>query len=292
MQKINIAFFGTSGYSVIVLEHLKRANLTPSLIVATPDKPAGRGMMLTPPPTKIWAEENNVPVVQPEKLRDPAFVDMLKSKNFDVFVVVAYGKIIPQEIIDIPPHGALNIHASLLPKFRGASPIESAILADEKNTGVTIMKIDAEMDHGPIVATREIVMPQWPATAPELGTALVEAGSNLLVEILPQWIAGKIEAVEQDHSQATYTKKIEKSDGEIDLTDDPYKNFLKIQAFHKWPTAFFFIERHPSTSSGQAGKKMRVIIRKAQFNNGQLEILRVVPEGKREMNFKDFLKLS
>jgi methionyl-tRNA formyltransferase len=301
MNKPHFIFFGTSGYSVIVLQTLKRANMTPSLVVTTPDKPQGRGMTLTPPPTKIWAMENNVPVLQPEKLKDPAFIQKINEIKAEVFIVVAYGKIIPQEVLDIPAFGALNIHASLLPKLRGASPIETAILEDEQNTGVTIMKLDAEMDHGPIVAQKKVELAEWPPQASDLGTAIVELGANLLVEILPKWLSGNITPVEQDHAQATYTRKIEKNDGLIDLNDDPYKNYLKIQAFHKWPTTYFFAEKKnpPSRGSGQLRqsfseasetKKIRVIIKKAVYKDGTLEIIRVVPEGKREMDYKDFVK--
>ncbi len=282
MKKYNIAFFGSSGYSVITLETLKRAGIMPALIVTNPDKPQGRNLEVQPPPTKIWAKENGIEVAQPEKLNEHDFLKTLLKKSFDVFIVVAYGKIIPKEILEMPRHGTLNIHASLLPKYRGASPIESAIIADDKENGVTVMQIDEEMDHGPVIASKKVVMPDWPPTAQELGNALVEAGSKLLTEILPKWIDGKIEANEQDHSAATYTKKIEKSDGLINLADDQRKNFLKIQAYSKWPTAYFFVERK--------GIKIRVIIKKAIFANGRLEILKVIPEGKREMEYKTFLK--
>lgn len=285
MKKYNLAFFGTSAYSVMVLEKMKRAGLAPSFIITTPDKPQGRNLIVTPPPVKVWAQENKIPFVQPEKLNEQIFIDLLKEKNFDLFVIVAYGKIIPQAIIDIPTHGALNIHASLLPKFRGASPIESAILADDREAGVTIIQIDAKMDHGPIVAQAKVNMPDWPPTAAELGAALVEAGAELLVKIIPEHMAGKTKLTVQDETQATYTKKIEKTDGLINLADDPYQNFLKIQAFAKWPTAYFF-----PTSHNNASKDKRVIIKKAKFTDGKLEILRVVPEGKREMNYSEFLR--
>lgn len=280
MNNLAMVFFGTSEYSVMVLERLKLTKIIPKLIVTTPDKPQGRKLILTPPPAKVWALENSVPVAQPEKLKDQKFIESLKKIKPEVFVVIAYGKIIPQEIIDIPRRGALNIHASLLPKYRGASPIESQILADDRNTGVTLMQIDAEMDHGPIIAQRIVRLSDWPPTTEELGQALVKTGADLLIEILPDWIAGQIKAKPQDHAQTSYTRKIEKSDGLIDLKDNPYKNFLKIRAYTDWPTAYFFTERN--------GKQIRVIIKKAIFKDGKLEILKVVPEGKREMDFSNF----
>ncbi len=277
-----IAFFGTSDYSVMVLNALKAAGFTPALVVAQPDKPKGRKLIITPPPTKVWALENNISVLQPDKLKSEDFINAIKNSAFDLFIVVAYGKIIPAEILALAKYGALNVHASLLPKLRGASPIETAILQDEKNTGVTIMVVDAEMDHGPIVAQAQVTPASWPPRAPELGKLTVQTGADLLVTIIPDFIAGKITPIEQDHSQATFTRKITKEDGEIDLNADPYQNFLKIQAYCEWPTAYFFIER--------GGVKTRVIIKEARYINNSLEILRVVPEGKKETDYKEFLK--
>jgi methionyl-tRNA formyltransferase len=246
-----------------------------------PDRPQGRKMIITPPPAKVWALANNVAVYQPEKLREPSIAEELKRHNCDVFVVIAYGKIIPDSILNIPKAKSLNIHGSLLPKLRGSCPIETAILNDEKNTGVTIMRMDAEMDHGPIIAQKEVIVEPWPPMADVLGKAIVNAGADLLVSILPLWIDGKLVEKEQDHSASTYTVMIKKEDGLIDLKDAPYKNFLKIQAYHGWPSAFFFVEKD--------GKKLRVKITKASFADGVLTIERVIPEGKGEMNFTDLV---
>ncbi|MBX4198247.1 methionyl-tRNA formyltransferase [Candidatus Parcubacteria bacterium] len=272
-----IAFFGTSDYAVMVLEALQQGNFLPKLIITTPDRPAGKGMKVTAPPVKIWAEKNTIKVLQPEKLKDPSFIQELTSGAFDLFIVVAYGKIIPQEIIDLSPHGALNVHASLLPKLRGASPIETAILEDLKHTGITIMLIDSEMDHGPIIAKQEVVVQAWPPKARDLGKALVEAGGKLLVETIPTWLSGNIQPQPQDHTQATYTKKIVKEDGLIDFKADPYLNFRKIQAYADWPRTYFFAEKD--------SKKVRMVITEAEYKDNRLHILKVIPEGKNEMNF-------
>ncbi len=279
MQKnaIKIGFFGTPDYAVTTLETLKTAGFEISFVVTMPDRPQGRNLVLTPPPAKIWAEKNGVAVYQPEKLKDPQFKTNLEKHECDVFVVIAYGKIIPEDILNIPKATSLNIHGSLLPKYRGSCPIESAILNDDKKTGVTIMKMDKEMDHGPIIATKEVIVEPWPPTAEVLGRAIVTAGATLLVSILPDWVSGKITPQEQDHSTATYTKMIQKEDGLIDLSADPYQNFLKIQAYHGWPSAFFFAERE--------GKKIRVKITKASFQNEKLIIEKVIPEGKKEMDY-------
>ncbi len=276
-SKIKIGFFGTPELSVITLNELKNAGYTISFVVTVPDRPQGRKMLMTPSPVKVWAIENKIKVLQPEKLRSEDFVNELKSLEADVYVVMAYGKIIPDEILNIPKYKSLNIHPSLLPKYRGSCPIETAILNDDKNTGVTIIRMDKEMDHGPIVAIKEIALDKWPIDSDALGKTLVMAGLNILVNILPKWIKGKIEEIEQDHGKATFTKKITKEDGLIDLNDNPYTNFLKINAYHGWPSAYFFIDKD--------GKKIRVKITKASFVDNNLIIEKVIPEGKGEIDY-------
>jgi len=284
--KLSIAFFGTPEISVIVLKELKEAGFTPKLVVTMPDKPKGRRLALTPPPAKVWAQENNINFVQPEKL-DGSFLELLREGNFDLFVVASYGKILKQELLDIPKHGALNVHPSLLPKLRGASPIISAILEDEQKTGVTIMLLDAGMDNGPILAQASIEIDdsptgEWPPKASELGELLVSEGGKMLAEVIPRWIAGKIKPEAQDHEKATFTKKITKEDGLIELDADPYKNLLKIRAFDQWPGTYFFADR--------SGKKIRVKITDADLEEGKLIIKKVIPEGKKEMDYEDFLR--
>lgn len=285
MQKINWAFFGTSKISVIVLEEMKKQGLIPSLIITTEDKPSGRKMILTPSEVKVWAEKEGIPYIQPQKLRGEEVEDNIRSQTrdgFDVFVVASYGKMIPQNILDIPRHKTLNVHPSLLPKLRGPSPIKSAIL-DEDETGVTIMLVDDQMDHGPILAQEKINI-EWPPYEEELEQIAGIMGGKMLCEIIPRWIDGDIRAVEQDHTKATLCKKISKADGEINLNDAPEKNLRKIRAFHIWPTAYFFYERN--------GKKIRVIVKKAHLENGELVLDRVIPEGKKEMDYRDFLNGS
>jgi methionyl-tRNA formyltransferase len=275
MKKIKIGFFGTPEYAVTTLEALKKASFEIAFVVTQSDKPKGRKMILTSPPAKVWAVTNNIPVLQPEKLRDLELFETLKNYNCDVFVVIAYGKIIPEEILNIPKFKSLNIHGSLLPKYRGSCPIESAIINNDSKTGVTIIRMDKEMDHGPIVATTEVQVEPWPPKSEVLGEKIVEAGSDLLVEILPKWVNGEIKEIPQDHEKATYTKMIKKEDGLIDLNDDSYKNYLKIQAYHKWPTAFFF----------KNGKRMKIT--EASYINGKLVIEKVIPEGKPEIPYKE-----
>src|SRR3989338_4097902 len=153
---MKFVFFGTPQLSADILEHLKRHGLVPSLVVTNPARPQGRKMTLTPPPVKLWALANNIPCLQPESPSDPDFLYKLQTTNYKLFIVVAYGSILPKELLAIPEKGSLNIHYSLLPKYRGASPIESQILADDKDVGVSILLLDEEMDHGPIVASQQL----------------------------------------------------------------------------------------------------------------------------------------
>ncbi|MDE1875095.1 MAG: methionyl-tRNA formyltransferase [Patescibacteria group bacterium] len=274
MNKINFAFFGTPDRAVIALDELKKAGLVPGLIVTQPDRPQGRKLVLTPPPVKIWAERGGVPFMQPENLDDPLAIEVLRHGNFDAFVVVAYGKILKKEVLAIPRRGALNLHASLLPHLRGSSPIETAILNDERNTGATIILMDELVDHGPIIAQARVSLDAWPLPADELARHIVVQGGRLLAESLPKWVAGDIEAQPQDHSKATFTKKISKADGLIDPNGDGYQNFLKYNAYMGWPGTYFFVERD--------GKKTRINITSAAFENGRFVIQKVVPEGKKE----------
>ena len=281
-EKIKIGLWGGPEYSVITAEKLSFSNFEIAFIVTSEDKPKGRNLILTSPPLKVWAVGKNIPVFQPQKLKDEDFINSIKKYDCDVFVVMAYGKIIPENILNIPKFKSLNIHPSLLPHLRGSCPIESAIIQNEKNTGVTIIRMDSAMDHGPIITQKEIVVEPWPPKAYELGRKLVEEGSDLLISILPDWIQGKIKEKVQNDEQATFTKKVEKEDGLIDLKDDPYKNYLKIQAYHIWPTAYFFVEKD--------NKKIRVKITQASFIDEKLNIEKIIPEGKSEMSFDDFIR--
>ena len=173
-EKLNIVFFGTPKFSVQIMEKLKGNDLTPSLLITTPNKPKGRKLILTPPETKIWAEENKIKVLQPTKLKDPEFLKEMSANNWDLFIVASYGKIIPKEILDMPKYGTINVHPSLLPRLRGASPMQSAILSEDK-TGVTIMLMDEEMDHGPILIQKDLEIDNWPPNIEELEEKLIDA---------------------------------------------------------------------------------------------------------------------
>ncbi len=279
MTRLNFAFLGTDQFSVKVLETLKNRGLIPSLVITVPDKPQGRKMILTPPPTKIWAEENDVKIIQPVSLKtfDPK---KLEAKSYQLFIVASYGKIIPQAILDIPTHGTLNIHPSLLPKYRGPSPLETAILNGDEETGVAIMLVDAEMDHGPIIAEKKIELKDK-YNFENLRDKLAVLGAELLAQVIPDYLDKKIVPKEQDHDQATYTKKFIKEDGQLGLQDLPLSNSRKILALNPWPGTYL---DYP----GPEGK-IRVIIKEAHLENNKLVYDKVTPAGRREMSWSAFL---
>jgi len=278
--RIKIAFFGSSEFSLVVLKELKKNGVIPDLVVTTPDKPQGRKMILTPTLTKVWSEENSVEYAEPGRLNDEAFLK--KIKNYNLFVVASYGKIIPKIILDIPKYKVLNIHPSFLPKYRGPSPLQGQILNDEKNIGVSIMLIDEQIDHGAIVAQKMVEISNWPVGYLKFEAILAKEGADLLAQILPGWISGKIKSSTQNDKEATFTKKVLKTDGLLSLLNDAYKNYLKILAYEEWPKTYFEVDKK--------GQKIRVIIKKATWKNGSLQIESVLPEGKKEMSYSDFLR--
>jgi methionyl-tRNA formyltransferase len=282
MNNLNLAFFGTSDFSLFCLEEMKRQGILPTIIITAEDKPKGRKLILEANPVKIWAMENNIEYLTPKKL-DADFISKISSLKSDLFLVASYGRIIPKIILDLPKYGVLNIHPSLLPKYRGSSPLQEQILNDEKNIGVTVMLMDEQVDHGPIIAQAKAEIPNWPVNLMELKEIMAKTGVKLLIDNLGSWISKKIEAKEQDHSQATFTKKVEKNDGLLDLEfGKPYENYLKTKAYYPWPGTFFFINKED--------KKIRVLIKDSEYMDGAFHILKVLPEGKKEMSYEDFLR--
>ncbi len=278
LEKTKLIFFGTDEFAVAVLATLLERGLRPALIVTTPDKPAGRKSVMTSPAVKSFALKNKLEFIQLDKLKE-ALPDLQKL-NPDLALVASYGKILPREVIDLPKHGTLNIHPSLLPAFRGPAPIQNTILAGA-TPGVTIMVMDEEVDHGPIIKSGKLKVESG-KTYPELRDGLARFGAELFLEIMPKWLAGEIKPIEQDHAKATFTKKINKEDGEIRSSDDPNLNYRKFLAYTPWPGTYFFHYRH--------GKKIRVIVKEAHLSDDKFIIVRVLPEGKKEMSWEDFLR--
>lgn len=286
-NKPNFAFWGTDEFSLTVLERLKKNNYLPSIVVTVPDQPQGRKMILTPPLVKIWAKENNIDFIQPTNLRElDKDTKAQLNKSYDFFLIASYGKIIPADILNIPHHGSLNIHPSLLPKYRGPSPLETAILNGDEETGVTIMLVDAEMDHGPILAQEKIELKDRYNFA-NLRDKLATLGTDLLLKILPDYLDNKLKPEEQDHTQATITKKFTKDDGYLDPQTPVISRYRKFLALNPWPGTYF---DYP----GPQGK-IRLIIKEAHLEkseNNEEKIVydKVIPAGRKEMSWDAFLK--
>jgi methionyl-tRNA formyltransferase len=219
------------------LRALRSAGHTIELVVTQPDRPARRGMKLTPPPVKIAAQELGLPLYQPERIRDPDAVERLRSLAPDVLdflIVVAYGQIIPRTVLDIPRFGALNVHASLLPRWRGAAPVARAILAGDTETGVSIMKMDEQLDHGPVLAMRATPIEQGEDAA-QLTRRLAGIGAELLVETLENF--DHLRVVGQDHEQATLAPKLTKEEGELEWSLGAGEIDRRVRGLQPWPGA-------------------------------------------------------
>lgn len=288
MQDLNFVYFGGEPLGVPVLEELKASGLLPKLIVCNPDRPVGRKQVLTPPPVKVWAEENNIEVFQPESYKDDVARTKLESSEWDLFVVVAYNFILPDWLLSIPKKQVINVHPSMLPCLRGASPIRTALkdgLRDQ--IGVSIMVMDEEMDHGPIL--NQLATPisdeNWPVPGPELDDALAHTGGALLAATIADWMDGNIEPQEQDHDAATYCSKLSKADSELTIDphnlpegEDAMNALQQIRAFQGIGDSFFIFN------------DKRVKVKLANISDDKLEIITVVPEGKGEMSFTDYLE--
>lgn len=280
MEKLNFVFWGTPNVASKTLDILKENDYIPSVVITSPDKPAGRGLHLTPSAVSIWAKDNNIPCLKPEKITKE-FIDEFKKYNFNLSIVVAYGKILPEIIIKNPSLGTINIHYSLLPKYRGASPLESCLLNGEVITGISIQQMEFKLDSGPILGEKELPITLYESKK-DLRNKLIDMGGHLLCEIIPQIIKKETKPIIQDESQATYCTKINKKDGEINLNDNPIKNYNKYRAFYGWPGTYFFVEKN--------SKKIRVIIKEAVYKDNLFIIKKVTPEGKKEVDYIEFLK--
>ncbi len=230
-----IIFFGTPEFSTIILKKMIENEYTPMAVVTAPDKPVGRRQILTPSPVKLLAEKNKIQALQPKKILDSRL--KIKDLRPDLIVLVAFGQIIPKEILEIPKYGCLNVHPSLLPKYRGASPIQTAILNGDKETGVTIMLMDENLDQGSIISNDKLLI-AINETTETLTIKLAKLGRNLLIETLPKWVNEEIKAQPQDHSKATFTREIKKDDGKIDWHKSAEEIERMIRAFNPWPTTY------------------------------------------------------
>ncbi len=233
--KARIIFMGTPEYGAIVLDELIKGGYPPVLVITAPDKPVGRKQIITPPPVKIIAQKNRIPILQPEKIENcKSEIENLKT---DLIIVASFGKIIPKEILKIPKQGCLNVHPSLLPKYRGPSPIQFTILKGDKKTGVTIIKITERVDAGPILAQKEIAL-SGKETYVELHDVLGELGGKLLMETIPKFLKEKNKPEFQEELKATSSKIIKKEDGKITWNKSAEEIDRQIRAFNPWPGTF------------------------------------------------------
>ncbi|WP_297890140.1 methionyl-tRNA formyltransferase [Sulfurihydrogenibium sp.] len=235
---MRVLFWGTPEFAVESLKALIDSNHEVVGVITQPDKPKGRGQKVQPPPVKEEALKHGIPVFQPEKIKNnPEILDTIKKLNPDISVVVAYGKILPEEIINIPKYKTINVHASLLPKYRGAAPIQRAIMEGDEETGVCIMEIVKELDAGDVYQCRKVkINPDDDIIT--LHDKLAKEGADLLIEVLNKIEKGQITKTPQDHSNATYAKPIEKEEGKIDWKRPAKDIFNQIRALKVWPKAF------------------------------------------------------
>ena len=285
IQPYTYAFFGTGALAESVLAELYRNGYIPALVITKPDAPQGRHMVLTEPHIKTWAKIKGIEVFQPESLKVLPDNSPLHAHSFDFFVVAAYGKIIPDDILSIPAHGVLNVHPSLLPKYRGPSPLESVLLNGDPKTGVSIMKLDSEMDHGPILAQNEFTV-SLESTTGTLEVTCGQVGGEMLVQCLPHYLEGTLIPKEQNHGEATICKKITKELGLITLSDDIREVRRKYRALTPWPGIYFFTKR------GDKDIRVKIngldLVNDRETTNVTEYILSVTPEGKKQMDFESF----
>jgi methionyl-tRNA formyltransferase len=291
-KKIKIVFLGTPEFSSIVLDKLIKNNYRPVLVITAPDKPVGRKKIITPSATKVLSQKYKIPVLQPNKIND--INTKIKDLKPDLGIVVAYKQIIPKDILSIPKYGFLNIHPSLLPKYRGPAPIQTALLNGDKKTGVTIILIDAEMDHGKIVSNINYQIKDN-IIFEELSNDLAELSAELLIATIPKYINKEIQPKEQDESKVSFTKIIKKEDGEIDLSKSAQEIERQVRAFNPWPGSFFFLKKK--------GKKIRIKILEAYASESEnphkvslkckkdyLVINKLQQEGKKPLLAEEFKK--
>ena len=304
-NEVKIIFIGTPEFGAIVLEELIKGGYPPVLVVTSPDKKVGRKQVIIPPPVKIVAEKYNIPIEQPVKVKD--IVSKIKNMNPELIIVAAFGQIFPKEILEIPKYGCLNVHPSLLPKYRGPSPAQFTILDGEKESGVTIMLIDDKIDHGPIVSQRKMEVEEK-ETAQGLHDKLALLGARLLIEIIPKWIKKEITPEDQDETKTTFTKILRREDGKIDWQKPAETLEREIRAYFPWPGSYALWQdrgqtikikiiksrtlKSPDEKHYPIGQVLIVPQNEIGVQCGKdfLVVEKLQMEGKKEMTAEDFLR--
>ena len=266
-------------------------------VVTQPDRASGRGRELKPPPVKLLAQELDIPVIQPEKLRQAEAMEQLRLWNPDLIVVAAFGQILKKDVLYLPRFGCINVHASLLPRWRGAAPINAAILHGDEETGITIMKMDVGLDTGPILTQRSIPLTRED-TAGSVFEKLSHLGADLLIDTLPDYLSGKIEPVPQPEEGMTYAPMLKKEEGKLDFTHPADELERRVRAFNPWPSASIDFDgtllkiHRAHVEAGEAEMGQRLIYRDQPAvgaGNGLLVLDEVQPAGKKSMSGKSFL---
>ncbi|HXG30767.1 MAG TPA: methionyl-tRNA formyltransferase [Thermodesulfobacteriota bacterium] len=296
---MRIVFMGTPEFAVPSLRALIDSEDEVVAVVCQPDKPKGRGLEVVSPPTKVLAEKHGIPVLQPQRIKTEEFFNELKELNPDLICVVAYGKILPKNILDLPTHGCINVHASILPKYRGAAPINWAIIRGERITGITTMRMDEGMDTGDILLKREVPIDDED-TGETLSQKLSLIGAEILIETIRLLKEGKLIPVPQDHSQATYAPMLKKEDGKIDWrkTAEEIRNLIR--GTLPWPGAYTTLEgkllkvykARVSEGDGRPGEIIKSgsgILRVATGKDA-LDLLEVQIEGGKRLKAEEFLR--
>jgi len=298
MTPPRVVFMGSPVFALPTMKSLNQEYPVVG-IITQPDRPAGRGRTLTPPPVKLLAQELGLPVIQPRRLREPEAMEQLHHWGPDLIVVAAFGQILRQEVLELPPFGCINVHGSLLPRWRGAAPIQAAILAGDIETGITIMKMDAGIDTGPMLSQRSApILPE--DTSETLSARLSKVGADLLIETLPGYLNGRILPVYQDERLATYAPMLKKENGMLDFNQPAEFLARQVRAYQPWPGAYMTwddqilkIQRVSivsDESSIQSGQRTRRFGYPAiGTSDGLLILEQVQPSGKRAMGGKDFL---
>lgn len=299
---MNLIFCGTPQFAVPTLENIIARGHDVELVISQPDEPAGRGYQIAAPPVKELAVRSGIPVFQPAKLKDPATVEFLSKYRPDAIVVVAYGRIIPPWMIELPRLGCINLHASLLPKYRGAAPIQWAIMQGERVTGATTMKIDPGLDTGDMLLAREEAI-RDDDTAETLAARLSVIGANLMIETLTGLERGEITPRPQDHSQATLAPILKKEDGRIDWSMSGQQLSWRVRGLRPWPGAFTTFRGKnfhiwaalpavgAATAAGEPGTLAAEGSKLFVISGGgtRLELIEVQVEGRKRLSARDFL---
>jgi methionyl-tRNA formyltransferase len=291
-----IVFMGSPDFSLPTLRALANAYEVVG-VITQPDRASGRGRELKAPPVKTLALEMGIPVMQPEKLRQPDAMEQLRAWNPDLIVVAAFGQLLRKDVLDLPRYGCINVHASLLPRWRGAAPINAAILAGDEETGVTIMVMDVGLDTGPMLSKKSIrLTPE--DTAGSLFDKLSTLGADLLIETLPDYLSGKLQPTPQPEAGMTYAPMMKKEEGHLNFSHDVHELERRVRAFNPWPGAFMdldgaFLKVHRArVEEGNAAEGQRLIIRDQPAvgaRGGILILEEVQPAGKKSMSGKSFL---